>query len=446
MEPKIFNEENSYLYAELSNPNVASVKLDDSNLTISHQVRDRTISATGTLSLNTNTIGFTSAFFEPFDADRYSIVYSDGTLEPLDSSQIEFADNSTTITFSGLAKSGVSSATVNTTVKRQSVQSKQKDFDSSVHLIVSSTANSESAGITGLSSSFYYGLRVEDREISLNTPDVVDIVAVYESLGTSTPTLDTLQFVSGLGLDVNAIIGERVIGQTSKAVGQIVTRPSTTDVGFVYLNANKFIVGETVKFEESLIESNLQSIVLGNYLNITDRFDLDAGQKEQYYDYSRTVRRKQSVSPSRKLLIIFNKYTVPSNDSGDFYTVNSYSSERYKNDIPLLRNNTVRASDVLDFRPRVADFNASTANRSPFAFESRSFGSSSVNTTAVVAPNESTLLGYDHYMGRIDKIVLDKEGNLSLVQGTSAVTPKEPTVIEDSMTIARITLYHTYLM
>ena len=43
-------------------------------------------------------------------------------------------------------------------------------------------------------------------------------------------------------------------------------------------------------------------------------------------------------------------------------------------------------------------------------------------------------------MGRIDKIVLDKEGNLSLVQGTSAVTPKEPTVIEDSMTIARITL------
>ena len=73
-------------------------------------------------------------------------------------------------------------------------------------------------------------------------------------------------------------------------------------------------------------------------------------------------------------------------------------------------------------------------------FESRSFGSSSVNTTAVVAPNESTLLGYDHYMGRIDKIVLDKEGNLSLVQGTSAVRPKEPTVIEDSMTIARITL------
>ena len=440
MEPKIFNEENSYLYAELSNPNVASVKLDDSNLTISHQVRDRTISATGTLSLNTNTIGFTSAFFEPFDADRYSIVYSDGTLEPLDSSQIEFADNSTTITFSGLAKSGVSSATVNTTVKRQSVQSKQKDFDRSVQVIVSSTANSESAGITGLSSSFYYGLRVEDREISLNTPDVVDIVAVYESLGTSTPTLDTLQFVSGLGLDVNAIIGERVIGQTSKAVGQIVTRPSTTDVGFVYLNANKFIVGETVKFEESLIESNLQSIVLGNYLNITDRYDLDAGQREQYYDYSRIVRRKQSVSPSRKLLIIFNKYTVPSNDSGDFYTVDSYSSERYKNDIPLLRNNTVRASDVLDFRPRVADFNASTANRSPFAFESRSFGSSSVNTTAVVAPNESTLLGYDHYMGRIDKIVLDKEGNLSLVQGTSAVSPKEPTVIEDSMTIARITL------
>ena len=68
-----------------------------------------------------------------------------------------------------------------------------------------------------------YGLRVEDREISLNVPDVSKVVAVYESKTTATPTLDALTFVSGLSLNTNAIIGEKIVGKDSRAVGQIVS-------------------------------------------------------------------------------------------------------------------------------------------------------------------------------------------------------------------------------
>ena len=55
---------------------------------------------------------------------------------------------------------------------------------------------------------------------------------------------------------------------------------------------------------------------------------LDKGQKDQYYDYSKIVRNAGAFVPHRKLLIIYNRYDVPSGDTGDIFTVNSYELER----------------------------------------------------------------------------------------------------------------------
>ena len=435
-EPSIENQRDGFLYSKLSSENVASVDLSDSTLTIVHQETGKSTSNLGALSLNTSNIGFTSAFFEPFEGKSYSIAYDDGTYESLNSSQITFGANGTTINFAGLELSK-SDVTVNTTIKRQGIKSKQKNYDRSHQVIIDKSVSGVSTAITGLSTSFYYGLRVEDREISLNTPDVARIHRVYESLGKETPVLDKLTFVSGLGLDVNAVIGEKIIGKVSNAVGQIVIANSATDISYISLNANKFQLGETVTFEESGIESSVQRTTVGSYLDITDRFTLDNGQREQYYDYARLVRNNQSIAPSKKLLVICDRYVVPANDNGDFYTVNSYAKERYSRDIPRLADGT-RISDILDLRPRVADFSTAAPNKSPFDFASRTFGSSSVNTTLVSAPNESSILGVEYYLGRIDKIIIDIDGNISVVKGTSARNPKEPSSINDSMTLAVI--------
>ena len=59
---------------------------------------------------------------------------------------------------------------------------------------------------------FYGSLRVEDEEISLNYPDVAEVVAVYESKTTGFPILDALTFETGLGLDTNSILGEYLLG------------------------------------------------------------------------------------------------------------------------------------------------------------------------------------------------------------------------------------------
>ena len=55
-----------------------------------------------------------------------------------------------------------------------------------------------------------YGLRVEDREISLNYPDVVKIIGVFESIDSDSPSLDKLTFPAGLNLNSNAILGEKI--------------------------------------------------------------------------------------------------------------------------------------------------------------------------------------------------------------------------------------------
>lgn len=435
--PNLTNDENAGLYASLGSSNISDVSLSNSNLLVTSQIKELSTNSAGSLSVDVTSTGISSAFFENFDAERYSIHYSDGNIEDLTSDQFVLTSNGSQIVFSGLRTSQSSNVTVNTTVRKNSIKNKQKDFIRSQKIIVDKSISGISTALSGLSTNQFYGLRVQDKEISLNVPDVVNVVGVYESLDTSNPTLDKLTFVSGLSLDTNSILGERIIGSSSGAIAQLATRSSATEVEICYLTPQTFTVGETVTFEESNIVTNIQLITVGNYLNIINRFDLDKGQREQYYDYSRIVRKLNFPEPTRKLLVVYNCYSVPSNDLGDLYTVESYDQERFTSDIPLLKN-SLRASDTLDFRPRVSEFTSTTS--SPFSFASRTFGSSGNNPTLVVTPNESSLVGYSYYLPRIDKLVLDSLGNFSLIKGVSSLDPKEPTNVESAMDIATIKL------
>jgi hypothetical protein len=435
--PNLVQKEDISLTSALNATNVERVDLAQSNLLVNSQLRQLSVGANGELTVNVSSTGITSAFFESFDSDRYSVHYADGTIEDLTTDQFVLSANSTILTLKGLKPSQSNNVTVNTTVRKISVNNKQKLFIRSEKLGVTRTVSAASTDITGLTTSFYYGVRVEDREISLNYPDVTGVIAVYESLDKSVPVLDKLTFVSGLNLDTASVVGEKIVGKTSNAVAQLVTRASSVEVEFVYLNRSKFILGEEVKFSESNIVSTIQGITPGQYLNVSDRYTLDKGQKDQYYDYSRIVRKLGQPASSKRLLIIFNRYEVPTNDTGDLYTVNSYDQQRYLKDIPTLPNGN-RLSDVLDFRPRVAYYDSYTL--SPFDYDSRSFGSVPSNTTLVITPNESSLVGYSYYLPRIDKIVLNKEGQFSYLKGNSADNPKPPENAEFAMEIATITM------
>ena len=435
--PRVLNIENSGIYAVLPRGVISNVDTSSSNLVISRQITNQNV-ASSSLSINTQagldaSVGITSAFFEPFDSEKYSITYSDGSIETLTSDQVTITNGGNDITFSGLSETTASSVTVNVTLKKVGATSKSKNYIRSQQLEITRTSGVNT--LNGLSQHNAYGVRVEDKEISLNVPDVNKIVAVYESKDNLKPTLDTLKFVSGLNLNTNAILGEKIIGQDSRAIGQIVNRPNATDIEFVYLNANKFVVGEVVTFEESATETVLQQIAIGNFIDRTENYTLDKGHKSQYCDYSKIVRKAKTAIPSKKLLIIFDQYQVASGNTGDFFSVNSYTKERYTNDIPSIGN--LRTTDILDFRPRVNPFTVGSGSDSPFAFSSRSFESTN---PFVITPNESSILGYSYYLGRIDKLVINQYEEVKLIKGESSDDPAPPTEVGNSMEIARISL------
>ena len=442
--PKVLNIENSGIFSKLPRQIISNVDTSNSNLIISKQITPLTVSATGSLTINSQAAfdassGITSVFFEPFDAEKYSIHYNDGKIETLTADQVSVDNSNNDVTFSGLSQPSATQVTVNVSMKKVGASSKSKDYTRSQQLEVTRTV-----GISTLTSlltpSNAYGLRVEDREISLNVPDVVKVVAVFESKTTSTPTLDALTFVSGLNLNTSAIIGEKIVGKDSRAIGQIVSSPSATEIRFVYLNGNKFTVGEVVEFKESGTETILQGTIAGNFVDRTNNYVLEKGHKAQYCDYSKIIRRAKVGVPSKRLLIIFDQYQVASGNSGDFYSVNSYTKERYSKDIPLI-NGVHRATDVIDLRPRVKPFTISSENVSPFSFGAREFESTN---SYVVTPNESSILGYSYYLPRIDKLVINQYEEVKLVKGEPAEEPVPPTEQGNSMEIAEI-FYPAYL-
>jgi hypothetical protein len=436
--PTIRNNTAGFLYAELPDKNIASVNLSGSNLSVSSQITKNVSS--NSVSFNTSDFsGITNSFLQAFDEERYSIHYSDGVIEPLTSDKFSLSGN--TVTVSNLTKSTDSNSVINTSLIKNGITSKKKEYNRSrsVNITLSKYAQSGSNGSSsindGLTYNRFYGLRVQDEQICLNYPDVAKVLAIYESFDTSAPTLDQIEFSASANVSTNAIIGENILGNSSKAVARVVTKPSTNTLGVVYLNENKFSAGESVSFEESNITTDIVSITEGRYKNLTTSYKLDKGQKEQYYDYSRIIRNDNNIEPSKQLLVVFDHYTVPTSDSGDVFTVLSYDEQRFSSDIPSIESKGVRCSDTLDFRPRVPVFSSTT--KSPFDFESRVFTN---DPKITLSPNESSLIGYDYYLPRIDKLYVNKFGVLLLQKGVSAKSPKPPTKNDDVMEIATITL------
>ena len=444
------------LFAPLPEENASSVNLSNSNLYLIDQITGQNVDSDNEIQINTSAIsGITDISWVNFDQERFSVGYNAGGIGTITPDAFNISGN--VLTLRNLDNSLSSSDTVvNVTFLKNGIQSKIKNFSRSRVLFVNgsklkeSGSNAATSKNDGLTYNKYYGLRVQDEEISLNYPDAVKVLAVYESLNTANPTLDIIEFPVVANVGANALIGENIIGNTSNAVARVVSNNTTTPssgsankLGIVYLNQNKFAVGEAVTFEETGIDTVVDSITNGSFSNITKEFKLNRGQKNQYYDYSRLVRTKNTQEPSRRLMVIFDHYTVPSNDTGDVFTVNSYDKERFSKDIPNI-GGSIRATDTLDFRPRVSVFNpAVTTDRSPFDFNARTSAFNSA-PLRLLAPDEGSVVDQDFYLPRIDKIYLDISGNFIVDKGVSSKNPKTPTRRGEFLELGTIS-YPAYL-
>ena len=438
--PVIRNFERAFLYADMPDRNVESVDLTRSDIFVRDELRGRTINALGTLDLPT--LSGTDFVYTPFDEERYTVLYEDGTIEPLSSDQFVVTGGGKGATLSGLSASK-SNVVVHVTKQKVKVTAKDKDLKRCESITVTGSKYTYSGVSTsvgdGLGYSNAYGKRVQDREISLDTPDVVRVRAVFESSSNADPTVPSLTFtgLNGPNADNSDLIkGESVIGKVSGASALILGTTGTQSAFVKSSNEGNFIEGEEIYFTESKVGGKVSSATLGDK-EISANFILDNGQRLEMFDFGRLVRRQGAPEPSRRIKVFFDKFVINSEDSGDFVTASSYDSDVYDL-VPtficridgLERRNT----DAVDIRPRVADYSGSL---SPFEWGSRIFSGSSVST--VLVSDENITFDYKRYLGRIDRLFLNSDSTFTLVEGQSSRSPERPEAIDSSFELAEIT-------
>ena len=434
--PRLRGSSSGYLYAEMPQRFVESVDLTRSDIFVRREYRGRSTDGDGQTDLPS--LSGTDFVYTPFDEERYTVLYEDGTVEPLTSDQFAITSGGKGATLSGLTASE-SNVVVVTTQQKSKVTAKNKVLSRCQSLVVNKSKHEYSGVSTanqdGLDYSNAYGLRVQDREISLNTADVVRVLAVFESSSAADPIIPsiTLTGLNGPNSDnTDLIIGEQIIGNVSGASATILELDGSNGIRIVKENPEVFIKNEEVTFSESGVVAKISSLSAGDK-EVTASFMLDGGQRREFVDFGRLVRRQNAAEPSRRLRVFFDKFIVESDDSGEIVTASSYSSDVY-DIVPGFAG--IRNTDVIDLRPRVADYSGSL---SPFEWFSRNFSSNGQSIPNVLVSDENITFDYRHYLGRVDRLFLNRDTTFTLVEGTSSVDPVAPEGITGSFELAEIT-------
>jgi hypothetical protein len=434
---------NNTLFTPLSKQNVSEVDLSNSSIVIRRNYDINIVNNnTENISAGTNEI------FLPYDEERYSLMASDGSIEPLSSDKFIISSGGTNLQIVGLNVTNDIGAKLIATLRKTKIKSKVKKRSRVSSIIVDkSILNTSGVGTATINDGldygnglFPYGTRVQDKEISLNVPDIIRVHGVFESLGISEPfspkmVLSNIDSANSTTADL--IIGEQIIGKTSNAIAIVAEKITDSEISFIYLNDATFSVDEILEFKESSVTAIISSLGSGSK-NISNTFTFDNGQRNTFYDYGRLIRKDEFPNPERKIKIYFDHAFYDSQDDGDLTTANSYQLFDYSKDI--IYYGGFRMTDIIDIRPRVSDYTVVAGNRSPFEFDGRLFDQQGNSAANILAADENIILNYNFYLPRIDKIFVNKESEFIIQKGIPDENPKSPQLIEDSLEIAEIFL------
>ena len=431
---------NESLYSLMPEYNIESTNLDNANLVIRKGFNvNITNNSTGTITADANEV------FLPFDEERYTLVRSDGSIEVLTQDRFVFSSGLTQLTINGLGSNNTG-AKLTATLRKSRVRAKVKTKKVAESVVISRSSDSGS-GTTGSTlndgltfGNFPFGTRVQDSIISLGVPDAMLLYGVFESLDGNdpeSPSMTTASLDGPNNTTNDLIIGEEVIGSISGAKAKYITKKSNTSINFIYENNSKFETGEVIRFTISGVSAIVADLAL-NSTNVTNNFKFQSGQRNTIYDFSRIVRKEESAVPTRKLRAYYLSAEYDASDTGDITLVDSYNAFDYGVEITSFQGE--RTSDMIDARPRVSKDSGGLGSRSPLEFFGRNFNGGQHSSTNVIASDESISLDYNFYLGRIDRVYLDKDGNLIVKKGAPAENPSPPDEVTGAMNLANVYL------
>ena len=303
----------------------------------------------------------------------------------------------------------------------------------------------------GVAGAAAYGTSAHHKDISLGVADAYKLWAVFDSEdSTADATIPQFTFTGLSGVFTK---GEVIVGATTGARAIVI--PGSSVLTYVTQNNRDFQSGEKVTGQTSSAFATIDVLTDGSK-NITERYVLDTGQRDNFYDIARIVRKGSAVSPTGRLTVVYNYFE---HGAGDFFTVDSYGVD-YK-EVPTYTATRVDPEvrepsgvfdlrNSIDFRPRVADATMSSATSGQgiatkkvtsmsFDFGSRSFTGTGGHTVLIPKDNSNIAYDFEFYLGRIDVLFLTQKGDFKISSGTPAEAPELPKTIENAMKIAEFT-------
>ena len=204
------------LFTEMPKDNISDVDISSATLNI-RKLFDVVIDASND-QLSSAVSAGTNETFLPFDEERYSLIRADGTTEILTSDKFTFTAGNGSVQIGNIGSDLTANqeATLIATLAKTSPKAKVKRKER-VNSITVTKSKIEGSG-TGLTTlndglefgSFPFGTRVQDKKISLNTPDVLDVLGIFESTTTSdasAPKITLSSIDSAAGKTTDMIIG-----------------------------------------------------------------------------------------------------------------------------------------------------------------------------------------------------------------------------------------------
>lgn len=165
-----------------------------------------------------------------------------------------------------------------------------------------------------------------------------------------------------------------------------------------------------------------------NATDITNRFFIDYGQRDDKYEHAKLILRSGFDSPNAKLLVHvdFYQHIYTTGANVSFFSADSYDQTLYNGGaIPIYTSSAgdvYYLRDCLDFRPT-----------QPIGDTASLF-----TVPNIPSPDETTELSVDYYLPRIDKLVLSKDKEFRVISGKSAPRPLPPEDLDDAMTLYQI--------
>jgi len=160
-----------------------------------------------------------------------------------------------------------------------------------------------------------------------------------------------------------------------------------------------------------------------NAIDITSHYYLDGGQRDNFYDHASLILRPGYNAPKGQIVALIKYYDHSAGAATGYFNVDSYPATEYASGaIPIYFSQNggyYNLRDCVDFRP------TRTVGQPSATF----FGGK------VQKPSEVMELTYQFYLPRIDKLILTKDKEFKIQQGTSAINPVPPPDKTDGMTL-----------